>query len=494
MPARTGNDYIAGLREQPRVVWLGGERVQDVTAHPALRNGARSMAALYDMQHDPALRDEMTYDSPTTGERVGLSFLVPRTIEDLERRRRMMSRWARSSGGMLGRTPDYLNGILMAQAAASSYFAQNRKEFADNARSYYEHVRETDLTLTHTLINLRRSRTPAPTIGVDKEVALHRVKETAAGVIFRGARILATLGPVSDEIMVAPSTVLHAEKDAGQFAFAFCIPCGTAGLKFVCRDSFDLGRSNFDHPLGSRFEEMDAIVIFDDVLVPWERIFLLDDVELSNNVLAATNARIHMMHQVITKNVAKSEFIVGVASLMVETLGSTQQPPVQQSVAELIMDLEVMKACLRASEVDASLDEWGVMCPDRVPLDVARNLFPRMYPRMVEILQLLGSSSLMAIPSEADFDASIAPELEQYLSTDTTKGRDRVQIFRLAWDVACSAFGGRQVLYERFFFGDPMRNASALYNNYAKEPLMERVRDFLELDEAGRIETGGNRT
>lgn len=479
MPARTGNQYVEGLREQSREVWIDGERVNDVTTHPAFRRGALSLAALYDMQHEPALRDEMTYESPTTGGRVGLSFLTPGDIEDVERRRRMIAHWARSSGGMLGRSPDYLNSSLMAMASAGDYFAQDRPEFSDNIRSYYEQVRENDLALTHTLVNMRRTRSATGTIGTD-DVGLRLIEENDAGIVVKGARVLATLGPISDEIMVFPSTVLSSTADAHLFALAFSIPCGTSGLKFICRESFDLGRSSFDHPLGSRFEEMDAIVIFDDVMVPWDRVFILGDIELCNNAYASTNAVVHMMHQVVIKNVAKSEFVLGLASLMVEALGSGHLPNIQGMVAELIMDLEVMKACLRASEADASVDQWGVMCPNRLPLDVARNLYPRMYPRMVEILQLLGSSSLMAIPSEADFDAAIAPLLEHYLSTDTLSGRDRVQIFRLAWDVACSAFGSRQTLYERFFFGDPTRMASALYNIYDKEPLMERVREFLK--------------
>ena len=224
---------------------------------------------------------------------------------------------------------------------------------------------------------------------------------------------------------------------------------------------------------------MDAIVFFDDVLVPWERLFLLDDVELANSCYAATNAVVHMMHQVVVKNVAKAEFVLGVACLVAETLGSEQSPQVQERIAEIILDLEVMRACLRASEADAATDDWGVTCPARMPLDAARNLFPRMYPRMVEILQLLGSSSLMALPTEADFASELEPDLERYLSTGTATAEERVRLFRLAWDVACSAFGSRQVLYERFFFGDPSRMANALYTIYDKEPLKAHIRQFL---------------
>ena len=481
MPARSGDQYLQGLRRRPAEVWLGGQRVADVTSHPGLSSGARSVAALYDMQLDPEHLEGMTYPLPGSGERVGMSFITPRTQQDLEDRRGMMERWARSSGGMLGRTPDYLNVILMACAAAAEFFGGNRPEFARNAVDYYEHVRDNDLTLTHTLVNVRRTRSSQGTTSTDEEVALHVTDERAEGIVVNGARVLATLGPLSDEILVFPSTVLRTTQDAEKYAFAFCVPCDTPGLKLICRESFDLGRSSFDHPLGSRFEEMDALVIFDEVLVPWERVFLLGDVDLCNSLFKATGAEPHMMHQVITKNVAKSEFLLGVACLMVEALGSGEIPQVQERVAELIMDLEVMRACLRASEADAKADRWGVLGPARDPLDVARNLYPRMYPRMVEILQLLGSSSLMATPAEADFQAPIASEVDRVLSTETFSGLQRVKIFRLAWDIACSSFGSRQVLYERFFFGDPSRRAVSLYGAYDKGPVMERVREFLAL-------------
>jgi 4-hydroxyphenylacetate 3-monooxygenase len=482
MPARTGEEYVAGLRERAAEVYLCGERVKDVTTHPALRNGVRTMASLYDMQHHHSLRDEMTYISPTTGHRVGLSFITPHTKEELERRRIMMTHWARASCGMMGRTPDFLNVSVMAMAAAGDYFAQNRPEFKKNIQSYYEYVREHDLVLTHTLVNLQRSRAPLATPLEDKtDVALSVVRETDAGIVVRGARVLATLGPLSDEIAVYPARSHRLPGSSPErYSFAFAIPCNTPGLRFLCRESLDLGRSHFDHPLGSRFEEMDAIVFFEDVLVPWERVFLLGDAELCNNQAMSTNQYLHSGHQVVAKNVVKCEFILGLANLMVQTLGSGQNPHVQQMMAEIIEDLEITRACLRAAEADARIDQWGVMSPALMPLLVARNLFIRMYPRMAEILHLLGSSSLMALPTEADLQGPLAPELQRYLETDTASAEKRVRLFRLAWDTCCSAFASRQVLYERFFQGDALRNAVILYNLYDKGPMTQWVQEFLE--------------
>jgi 4-hydroxyphenylacetate 3-monooxygenase len=141
------------------------------------------------------------------------------------------------------------------------------------------------------------------------------------------------------------------------------------------------------------------------------------------------------------------------------------------------------RALMRAAEADAKLDEWGVMCPDPVTIESTRNLFMTAYPRMIEILQLLGSSSFMITPSEVDFKGPLAGDIEQYLATDTIGARDRVQLFRLAWDVAGSSFGSRQVLYERFFASDPLTRARALAAIYPKNEAMERVLDFLKRDD-----------
>jgi len=480
MPARTGQEYITGLKERPREVWIDGERVQDVTTHPALRNGVRSVAALYDMQHDPELQQEMTYASPTTGQPVGLSFLVPRSIADLERRRYMMERWAWAGCGMMGRSPDFLNVLFTAWAGAADYFAQNRPEFKHNVIKYYEFLREHDVTLTHALLNLQRRRTPATVDTLSEDVALTVVRETDSGIIVRGSRLLATLGPIADELAIYHAGNHRLGAEAKRQSFAFSIPCDRPGLTFLCRESFDLGRSHFNHPLGSRFEEMDATVFFDNVLVPWERVFLLGDVDLCNNVGAATQSMAHSGHQVLTRCVVKAEFILGLADLMVETLGSGSIPHVQEQVAELITQRDMLRACLRAAEADAAPNQWGVMSPATAPLQAGRTLFGRtVYPRMVEIIQLLGTSSLMALPAEADFDTPLAPVVDQHLATDTANARDRARLFHLAWDVSCSAFGGRQVLYERMFGGNPVRNAITLFNTYNKEPFRQRVREFL---------------
>ena len=483
MPARNGRQYLDGLRAQERHVYMGGERVRDVTTHPGLASGARAIASLYDLQCDPVRKGAMTYASPTTGAPVGLSFIQPRTQDDLVRRREMMLAWARATCGMMGRSPDFMNVTFAAWGAAADYFAQGRPEFGANMRRYYEHIRDNDLVLTHSLINLQRSRDASGLYNLEEGTALRAVRETSAGIVVRGARVLATLGPFADDIAVySPRLGLYAE-DHSPYALSFSISCGTPGIKFLCRDSYDHGRSHFDAPLGSRFEEMDCVVFFDDVLVPWERVFLYGDVKLLNGTAAGTNYSSHSSHQGAAKNLAKCELVLGLALLMTETLGNAHLDHTQAHVAELMLTTTMMRAAMRAGEADAKLDQWGVMRPDPVMIESTRNLFMTAYPRMVEILHLLGSSSFMIRPTEADLSGPLAKDIEQYLATDKSSARDRVRLFRLAHDVAISGFGNRQVLYERFFASDPLTRARALAAIYPKAEAMERVLDFMRRDE-----------
>ena len=166
---------------------------------------------------------------------------MPQTREALETRSKMMLNWARATCGMMGRSPDFMNVTFAAWGAAADFFGEKRPEFADNMRRYVEYIRENDVTLTHSLINLQRSRNASGMFNLEEGTALEVVRETDAGIVVRGARILATLGPLSDEIAVYSPRLARHSDDHSPFAVNFSIPCGTKGLKFLCRDSFDLG-------------------------------------------------------------------------------------------------------------------------------------------------------------------------------------------------------------------------------------------------------------
>ena len=484
MGAKTGKEYIDRVDQARANVWINGKQViGKISEHDAFKGVMQSQAELYDLQHIREKREYMTYTSPSSGERVGTSFIQPKTKDDLVIRRKMMQEWAVYTGGMMGRSPDYINVGIMAYGAAADMFGMQEAQYKENMIRYYEYCRENDLSLTHTLIQPQVNRGVSASKLNDPYIAARIKEKTDDGVVIKGARLLATQGGITDEIMVFPSTLLKQGEEENPYAYAFSIPNNTPGLKFICRESFDYGKSSFDHPLGSRFEEMDTIVVFDDVVVPWDRVFALEDVNICNQAYNESNAVVHMTHQVVSKNIAKTEFVLGILELMAETINISQYQHIQEKISEVIIALETLKAYVAASEANAKLDKWGIMTPDFAPLNAARNYFPKIYPRFTEIMQLMGASGLMAIPSEEDFQSDLRPDLDKYLQSANGDAYNRVKLYRLAWDVCMSAFGSRQTLYERFFFGDPVRMASALYSGYDKQKYVDRVKEFLERSE-----------
>ena len=479
---RTGQQYLDGLRDD-REIWHRGQRVTDVTTAPGIARGAATLAHFLDRQHDPQYQDAVTYVDGQ-GHRCAMAFLRPQSVADVKARGKSYYQWATWSNGMFGRTPDYKNASLMAFAAAADGFLTQTDNqataFADNMKAFYHQARLGDKVLTHTLVNPVFNHQQAAEGKFSDKVALQVVKETDAGIVVNGARLLATLGPTADEIEVFPSTVLKAHADNIPFAFAFVLPVATPGLKMLARDSYDDGKSHFDAPLSSRYEEMDAVVIFDNVLVPWERVFMYRDPSLCNRAMNETNAVVHMMHQVACGKLAKAEFMVGLMCKIAQATGRDKDMHTKGLIAEVMMMTETVRALLFQSEHQAHGDQYGTYMPLRSPIDTSRNLFPKMYPRMVEILQLLGSSSLMATPSEADFDTEISHDVQQYFQLAHADARARTALYRLAHDVAISGFGTRQCLYERFFFGPPALMNAAYYDVYQKDEAMARVETLLD--------------
>lgn len=480
MPIRSGKAFLESLRDD-RELWMDGERIEDVTTDPRFVGAAESMAELYDLQFDPLLKDKLVYPSPKTGKPVGLSFLEPRNVEDLVRRREMVKVWMDATCGMFGRSPDFMNINVTGYALAADEFGYKEKRFADNVRNYYEYARENDIAMTHTLINPQVDRSK-PVEQQQKDLAARIVKETDAGIVIRGARMVSTLCAYSHDIVVMPSTYLNNTKEAEPYAFGFSIPVATKGLRFILRPSVihQNAASPMDYPLSSRLDETDAMVIFDEVLVPWERVFIHRDAELCNGLYNRTGVMPHIMHQFSTKNLAKAEFMMGLAFAVAKSTNIDQHLHVQGMLAELIQYSEFCRACLRASEVDATKNARGFMVPAAMPLWTVRMMFPKMFIRMCEIVQILGAGGLVAVPSYAEIEGPMKADVETYFQAVNADSRTRIKLFRLAFDAAVSSFSGRQQLYERYYSGDPVRLAATLYSMYDKDTYLDRISHLLD--------------
>lgn len=478
MPAADGLTFLNRISKLHAEVWIDGQKITgNICEHYAFKGLLQSKANLFDLQLDKTKKDFMTFQSPITGDRVGTSYLQPRSIEDLEKRRLTTQEWAKTSGGMMGRSPDYMNSGIMALGAASDFF-QDKDNRGSNIRTLYEHARENDLTFSHTFVSPQVNRSLGYYEDSDIPISAQVVKTTSDGLIIKGARLLATQGGITDELVVLPVGGKFIEEP---YVYAFSIPSNTASLRFICRESFSYRPSAFDHPLGSRFEEMDTIVVFDNVLVPWERVFLYKDYEIAANMYEETNFYPFLLHQTVSRQVVKVEFLLGLAQLIVETIDIGGYQHVQEKVSELISGLETLKALLLTSEINAKQDKRGTMIPNVASLYAAITSFPGLYPRYIEILQLLGASGLISIPTEQDFDSNLITDLNNYLQGASCDAKTRTKLFRLAWDVSLSAFGGRQLLYERFFFGDPLRLKASFYNSYEKDKAVSLAKSILDI-------------
>ncbi|MBO0802302.1 MAG: 4-hydroxyphenylacetate 3-monooxygenase, oxygenase component [Nocardiopsaceae bacterium] len=484
MGIRTGQQYLDALNAMTPEIYANGEKITGgVADHPLFRDSARSFARLFDAQHDPAHHDDVTFASPTTGEAVNASFLIPRTEADLARRRAAFTAWTGYSHGFLGRSGDYMNSALTALASADSFFAKADPVYGERIGAYYELARENDWLATHTLIPPQVNRSASASRQAGGRVTAHVADQTGDGVVIRGARLLATCGPIADELLVFPSTVLRGTPEDAPYSFAFAIPNDAPGLKYYCRAPLYHGGSAFDEPLASRFEEMDAVVVFDDVLVPHDRVFMLGHPELCNAWFTETGAGALMTHQVVTRTLAKTEFYLGLASEIADTIGISQFQHITEDLAELINYTEIERALLRAAEADGQLSEDGVFLPRWDTLNAARNWYPRkVSQRLPEIIRTFSASGLMALPSEADFARAVADhnaDLDTYLQATNGTAERRARLFKLAADASVSGFAGRESLYEYFFFGDPVRMAGAQVNGYDREPARARVRALL---------------
>ena len=461
--ARTGNEFLTGLRKTPRSVWIDGEAIDDPTSHPLTRGAAASLARQFDRQHTYA--DECLVNDPETGEAIGISHMIPRSKEDLFRRHVGLTRLSEGTMGLMGRTPDYMNMKFSAFASAPWVWAGPERENergAENIVRYQRELARKDICLTHTIIQPTvDKRTDSRIIGND--VTIHKVGETKDGIVVRGGRVLATLAPFADETTVYPALPLP--PGAAAYAVAFAIPLDTPGLTFLCRDSASAPTADpFDKPLSSRFDEQDAFCIFDDVVVPWDRVFLDGDVDVYNSV-HETGFTIHMTSQSTTRALTKLEFAYGLASRMAEMIGD-ETPATADMLGELACYVQVTRSALELSiEHGWEREVDGTWFPDPQPLDPMRALLATWMPRVNEIITLIGSHNLLTTPTRRQLDdPTVRPLLDEFLhGAEDTSAEDRAALFRMAWDFVGSTLAGRGFLYERFYLTSATRNRQLLH-------------------------------
>lgn len=473
---RTGKEYVDGLVDA-RSVYVDGEVLHDVTSHPAFAGVVDAIAGLYDISSDS--EQGMGVVSPETGSHINAAFLIPRSAEDLALRRRASTVWARASHGFLGRSPDHVASFFAGFAAAPEIFDRERG-FSDNVRRWYRRIVEDDLFATYTIIPPQVDRSTTAHDWDAEFIQVGVVEEREDGVILRGSQMLGTGAAVSDVLFV--SCIKPLAPGDEPYALSLVLPVSTQGLRIYCRRPYATGiPSRYDYPLSAKFDESDALVVFDDVLVPWENVFVVGDVNRVRDQFFRTPAHVLGNSQAQIRLVEKLKFLLGIARKVAKVNGIDKLPPVQGTLGELASLAALVESSVIAAEAEAIVDDHGVACPNPRFLYGAMGLQSEFCPRVIGLLRDLVGGGVLQLPSsEADFFRDPArSDIERYIRSPGVPAADRVKLFKLAWDVIGSEFAGRHQQYEMFYAGAPFVVRGYAFRNYGFDESLAMVDGFL---------------
>jgi anthranilate 3-monooxygenase (FAD)/4-hydroxyphenylacetate 3-monooxygenase len=479
MGVRTGKQYVEALqaRSKNMCVYLNGRRIEDVTQEPVFQGPIESIAELYDMQHDPAYKNILTYPSPTTGDPVSTAYMIPRSKEDLAKMQRSFKLRADQNFGVFGRAPDFLAAYITGMALNKELYGQIDSRYVDNMQAMYERIREEDLYLTHVLVSPQVDRSKSSGQQADPFLHLGKVKETKEGIVVRGAKMVGTMAPITEMNLVNPFGGIAPGED--MYALLFVVDNDAPGLKYFCRESISpASRSRFDHPLSSRFEEMDCLAVFDDVLIPWENI-LIDGRpgagEIVNN--SGRGGGPFPGLQGGMRTLSLMEFYTGLAMKLAETSGIDGFLHVQEKLGEMVGFLETQKALAYGSVAMSRPRADGVWLPGPAGGRGATVQVAHNFRRMIEIIQILVGGGFFSVPTEADVEsAEIRPYLDKYLQgRGGVEAEERIRLVKLAWDATGEGFAQRLLQYVTFHSGDPIRLLAASYLGFNKKPLFDVV-------------------
>jgi 4-hydroxyphenylacetate 3-monooxygenase len=452
VPLRTGAEYLASLNDG-RQVFVEGERLADVSAHKAFREAARSVARLYDLAAAPELRERMTFASPKTGAPVLRAYQIPRDAVGLRERRLFSETWAEATFGLMGRTPDHVAGFFSGFAAVPSVFAAAGQQFADNLVAFYEQIRDRHLYLSYAIVTPQIDRSKPAHKQSDPTLYAGVVKERDDGIVISGCQQLATGGPLSDWLYL--SCIQPLPPGDENYANGVAVPINAPGLRLYPRRPFALHASNaVDYPLSSRFDESDCTVVFDNVFVPWEHVFIYRNIDICRDQWRMTPSHLYGNHQAQTRYVTKLRFMIGLAKRMNELTGNEAHQAVQIVMGELAAIVSIYESMLQAHEVTGTVEQ-GVYWPSRTTLYGVMALQSELNGRMLEIIRELAGSAMITLPSSfADFDnPEMARDIERYMRSGSADARTRMALLRLLWDFLGSEFGSRHQQYEKFYGG-----------------------------------------
>ncbi|BAS28007.1 4-hydroxyphenylacetate 3-hydroxylase family protein [Limnochorda pilosa] len=450
--ALDGEEYLESLRDG-RQVYFGGERVKDVANHPAFRNAARSIARLYDALHDPEM-EEVLMKVDRWGIATHRFFAPAYSAQDLLEAKEAIAAWQRLSYGWMGRTPDYKASFMATLAADPEYYAP----FGENARRWYREYASRVLFLNHVIVDppVDRNR-PHHEV---RDVYVHVVKETGGGIYVTGAKQVATQSALTHASFVAANSGTAARFEEGKdedFALVFLARMETPGQILFCRPSFELkAESPFDQPLSSRFDENDAVLVFDNAFIPWEDVLAYRDVQRAKQFYAASGFFNRFNFQATIRMAIKLDFMCGLLLKGLESNGTDGFRGVQVAAGELITLRNLFWALASAMALDPEPSLGGSVVPKLEYAAAARVYTNFSWDRVRQIFEsLLGGSPIVTVSSYRDLmNPDLRPIIDRYLRGTGIPAEERIKLFKLVWDAVYSEFAGRHGLYELNYAGN----------------------------------------
>jgi 4-hydroxyphenylacetate 3-monooxygenase len=485
----TGAEYLESLRDG-REVYIYGERVKDVTKHPAFRNAAVSVAKLYDALHDAKSKETLTTATDTgSGGYTHRFFKAARSREELIRQRDAIAAWARITYGWMGRSPDYKAAFLNTLGANAEFYGK----FADNARAWHVRGQEAVLYVNHALVNPPIDR--AKPVEQVKDVYITIQKETDAGIYVSGAKVVATNSALTHYNFLGQN--MGQEINDESMVVMFMAPMNTPGIKLICRASYEFAAaaagSPWDYPLTSRFDENDAIFVFDNAFIPWENVFIHRDVERLKQFYPRSGFVNGFTLQGTTRLAVKLDFIAGLLVKAARATGVEAFRGVQVQIGEVLGWRNLFWSLSDAMACNPEPWVGGAVLPNIRASTAYRLFMTEAYPAVRSIVEKVIASGLIYLPSHArDFKN---PDIDKYLAryvrgSSGIDYKERIKIMKLLWDAVGSEFGARHELYEMNYAGShelvrlfPLHHAQASGSLKEMEALVEQC--MADYDENG---------
>jgi 4-hydroxyphenylacetate 3-monooxygenase len=462
--AKTGAEHIASLRDG-RTVYIDGQLVPDVTKHPAFRNAVRSAAALYDFQAQPENIEAMTFMPDGSNRRVNRAWQMPRCYDEMVQRRKALQAWARLSCGFMGRSPDHVASSLVGQRMGIEIFRKHSPERAQALIDYFDYATKNDIFLTYVIINPQAERAKDWGAQADDLVA-RIVDEDSGGITIRGAKMLGTSSIMANEVLVANLQPLKPGEE--DLAFSCALPMNTKGIRVLSRKSYEASAvSMFDNPLSSRFDENDALIYFDDVKVPWDRLFVYRDADMCRQQFHETFGHSYQNYQAQIRLSVKMKFLVGLARCLTEAIGTTKIPSVSEKLGYMAAQASMVEAMLSGMEASGSkFGEYWV--PNKHFMYSAQVITQDLYPQFVTAIRELSGGALIMLPSSIDDFND--PMLKKIIHTTqraaSMEPEDKVKLLKACWDAVGSEFGSRHQQYEMFYAGARFVTAGHSFRTY----------------------------